>query len=104
MLPTDTPTENSNNNLNKPYYSLKLKIMKKAFIIVAILLATATTITIVSCKKEKENVKSNNTENSFMHHELSDMDKAMIAFGEKIKTAAEKKDAVTMLSLHIRQL
>lgn len=70
--------------------------MKKVFIIVAILLATATTITIVSCKKDKENEKSNNTENSFMHHELSDMDKAMIAFGEKIKTAAEKKDAVTM--------
>lgn len=30
--------------------------MKKVFIIVAILLATATTITIVSCKKDKENM------------------------------------------------
>ena len=68
--------------------------MKKAFIIVAILFATATTITIVSCKKDKENVKSNNTENSLMNYELSEMDKAMIAFGEKLKSAS--KDDATM--------
>lgn len=70
--------------------------MKKAFIIVAILLATATTITIVSCKKEKENVKSNNTENSLMNYELSEMDKAMIAFGEKLRTTSEEKSGETM--------
>ena len=67
--------------------------MKKVFIFVAILLATATTITIVSCKKDNENEK-NNTENPLMNYELSEMDKAMLAFGEKLKTAS--KDDATM--------
>jgi hypothetical protein len=69
--------------------------MKKVFIFVAILLATATTITIVSCKKDKENEK-NNTENPLMKYELSEMDKAMMAFGEKLKTAGQEKSGETM--------
>lgn len=66
----------------------------KLFIFSAILLVAVTTITIVSCKKDNE--KSNKTENLVNSHELSDMDKEMIAFGEKLKTASNERSGETM--------
>ncbi len=66
----------------------------KIFIFSAILLVAVTTITIVSCKKDNE--KSNNTENLVKSHELSDMDKTMIAFGERMKAAANERSGETM--------
>ena len=66
----------------------------KLFIFSAILLVAVTTITIVSCKKDNE--KSNKTENLVNSHELSDMDKEMIAFGEKLKTASDERSGETM--------
>ena len=70
--------------------------MRKTFIFAAILLAVATTITIVSCKKDKETVKNNISENSMKSYELSEMDKTMIAFGEKLKSASNERSGETM--------
>ncbi len=70
--------------------------MKKTFIFAALLLAVATTITIVSCKKDKETVKNNISENSIKSYELSEMDKTMIAFGEKLKSASNERSGETM--------
>lgn len=65
-------------------------------IIAAVLLVAATTIAIVSCKKDKDHEKNNNTENLVKSRELSDVDKEMIAFGEKLKTAANERSGESM--------
>lgn len=70
--------------------------MKKRILILAtVLLVAATTITIVSCKKDKTE-EGSPTENIAKNYELSDMDKAMIAFGEKMKAASNEKSEETM--------
>ncbi len=69
---------------------------KKIMIIAAVLLVAATTIAIVSCKKDKDHEKNNNTENLVKSRELSDVDKEMIAFGEKLKTAANERSGETL--------
>ena len=74
--------------------------MKKLFIIAAIVLA-AVTIIVVSCKKEDK--KSDKTElvksNKIIVNddELSEMDEAMIAFGERLKASSmERGEGETM--------
>lgn len=67
----------------------------RLFILAAIIITTVTTITVVSCKKDKTE-EGNTTETVAKNYELSDMDKAMIAFGEKMKAAAKEKSDETM--------
>lgn len=68
---------------------------KRLFILAAIIIAAVTTITVVSCKKDKTE-EGNTYESVTKNYELSDMDKAMIAFGEKMKAAAKEKSDETM--------
>lgn len=67
---------------------------KRIYFIAAILLVAATTI-IVSCKKDKTE-EGNTNKTVVKNYELSDMDKAMIAFGEKMKAAANERSGETM--------
>jgi len=70
--------------------------MKKSFfIIAAIVIAAATAITVSSCKKDKTE-EGNTNETVAKNYELSDMDKAMIAFGEKMKAASDERSGETM--------
>lgn len=72
---------------------------KKIMIIAAVLLVAATTIAIVSCKKDKDSAKDNNTEKTeklVRNQGLSAMDKEMIAFGEKLRIAANEKSGETL--------
>lgn len=66
---------------------------KRSIILAAIAIIAVTTIAIVSCKKDKVN-ENNTADNSMMSNELSEMDYAMIAFGEKLRSAS--KDNATM--------
>ncbi|MBR3711179.1 MAG: hypothetical protein IKM99_09500 [Bacteroidales bacterium] len=71
----------------------------KLFIIATILLAVATTIFAVSCGKDKENENNANdglSKTITQNFELSETDQSLVAFGEKMKNAADGKDAVTM--------
>lgn len=68
--------------------------MKKAFIIIAIVLATATTITIVSCKKDKENEKSNvsfGKESSTQEN----MDEYLLSFKKKLQNATKGSETIS---------
>lgn len=69
--------------------------MKNKFFIIAAIIIAVTAITIVSCKKDKTE-ESSPTENIAKNYELSDMDKAMIAFGEKMKAASNEKSGESM--------
>lgn len=70
--------------------------MKKSFfIIAAVVIVAATAITVSSCKKDKTE-ESNTNETVAKNYELSDMDKAMIAFGEKMKAASDERSGETM--------
>lgn len=70
--------------------------MKKKTIlsVAALIIAAIVSVTIMSCKKDNE--KNNDTESLVKSHELSDMDKKMIAFGEKLKTASQERSKETM--------
>ena len=71
--------------------------MKKSFfIITAVVIATATAITVASCKKDKTEESNPSSGNIAKNYELSDMDKAMIAFGEKMKAASNERSGETM--------
>lgn len=65
--------------------------MKKKNIlsVAALIIAAIVSVTVMSCKKDNE--KNNDTESLVKSHELSDMDKKMIAFGEKLKTASQER-------------
>lgn len=68
---------------------------KKTILSVAELIIVAIiSVTVISCKKENE--KTKDTRNLMDSCVLSDMDKSMIAFGEKIKAAANEKSDETM--------
>ncbi len=70
--------------------------MKNKFFIIAAIIIAVTAITIVSCKKDKTEESNPSSENIAKNYELSDMDKAMIAFGEKMKTASSEKSGETL--------
>lgn len=70
--------------------------MKRNIILVVITLVAATAIAFVSCKKDKDNEKSKSSECLAMNHEPSEMDKAMMAFGNRMKSAALEKSGETM--------
>ena len=67
--------------------------MKKIHLILAALVLAAVTFTVVSCQKD---TATNNSEKLVKNYELSDMDKAMIAFGERLKAAADAKEGDAM--------
>lgn len=70
--------------------------MKNKFFIIAAIIIAITAITIVSCKKDKTEESNPSSENIAKNYELSDMDKAMIAFGEKMKAASNEKSGESM--------
>ena len=72
--------------------------MKKQFIIIAaVLLAAATAIIAVSCQKEKQNENEKTViAKKTQGYEPSEMDKAMMAFGNRMKSAALEKSGETM--------
>lgn len=72
--------------------------MKKHLIIIAaVLLAAATAIIAVSCQKEKQNENEKTIiAKKTQGYEPSEMDKAMMAFGNRMKSAALEKSGETM--------
>lgn len=68
--------------------------MKKLLIFVAIMLATATTITIVSCKKEKENEK-NNILNAKVSNFQENMDEYLQTFKRNLQNATPKGETIS---------
>ena len=76
--------------------------MKKNSVLAIIAMAIlATTVAVVSCKKEKQEQTTNN---DLVTSQLSEMDRKMLAFGERLKSAEESgevmplKEAVKTLS------
>lgn len=70
--------------------------MKSKFFIITAFIIAVTAITIVSCKKDKTEESNPSSGNIAKNYELSDMDKAMIAFGEKMKAASNERSGETM--------
>jgi hypothetical protein len=69
--------------------------MKKVFIFVAILLATATTITIVSCKKDKENDK-NNIISRDISVSQENMDEYLLTFKRNLQNATQNDETISL--------
>jgi hypothetical protein len=69
--------------------------MKKTFIFAAILLAVATTITIVSCKKDKQEEKVTKNVNLTENEQEKNMDDYLLSFKNKLQNATKNGDAIS---------
>lgn len=68
--------------------------MKKNSVLAIIAMAIlATTVAVVSCKKEKQEQTTNN---DLVTSQLSEMDREMLAFGERLKSAEESEEVMPL--------
>jgi hypothetical protein len=70
--------------------------MKKAFIFAAILLAVATTITIVSCKKDKQEEKVTKNVNLTENEQEENMDEYLLSLKQKMLSAQKGDETISL--------